>query len=186
MVNPVDLDDRVQVAARVVAGKLAEGPLDLALPPEDAGLQHVLRSPRKIQTGRHAHDPVRAALYRCGHLVLELRVEHGRRSAEGQQRVVADRYRDGQVLSACLGVGEVGGDVGLGDRLYGEGVGAFHLDAVDADVLDIVVVRVVGITADHACLVDEVGAVAAVEAAQRHEIVEVDVVIDDVLLPRCL
>jgi hypothetical protein len=39
-----------------------------------------------------------------------------------------------------------------------------HLQAIDADVLDVVVVPVVGITADYVGPIDELAAVAAVDA----------------------
>jgi hypothetical protein len=71
----------------------------------------------------------------------------------------------------------------LRDGLNGELTASLHLHAIDADILDVVVVPVVRIAADYACLVEEETAVAAVEPEQRHQVEQINVLVDDHLLP---
>jgi len=55
------------------------------------------------------------------------------------------------------------------NRLNAEPVLAFHLQAIHADVLYVLVVPVVGITADDAGFVDVETAVALIEPKQRQQ-----------------
>jgi hypothetical protein len=89
-----------------------------------------------------------------------------------------------QVLAALFGVGQVDRDVMLRHSLDADPVATFHLQAIDADILDIVIVPIVGIAADDTRFIDKVAAIAAVEAEQRHQIVKIYVVVDHHLLPR--
>ena len=61
----------------------------------------------------------------------------------------------GKILAARLGMGDVDGDVVLRHGLDAEPVGALHLQAIDADILDVVIVPIVEVAADDARLVDE-------------------------------
>ncbi len=82
-------------------------------------------------------------------------------------------------------MGEVDGDVVLGNRLNADAVGTLHHQPVDADILDIVIVPVVGIARDDAGLVDVEAAVSTIEPEQREQIEKVDVLFDADLLPGC-
>jgi hypothetical protein len=79
----------------------------------------------------------------------------------------------------------VNSDVVLRNRLNRELSAPLHLKAIDSDILDIVVVPVVGVAADDTSFVEEETAIAAVNAEQRHKVEKIDVVVDDHLLPRC-
>ena len=74
-------------------------------------------------------------------------------------------------------------DIVLRHGLDSQAIRSLDLQAIYADVLDIVVVPVVRIAADRARLVDEVAAVAAVETKERQYLVEIDVLLDDDFLP---
>ena len=54
---------------------------------------------------------------------------------------------------------------------------------LNADILDIVVVPVVRVAADYACLVEEEAAIAAVEPEQRYQVEQIDVLVNNYLLP---
>src|SRR5215469_359152 len=53
----------------------------------------------------------------------------------------------------------------------------------DADILDIVVIPVVRIPTDDTCLVEIEASVAAVEPEQRHQVEQIDILVDDHFLP---
>jgi hypothetical protein len=65
---------------------------------------------------------------------------------------------------APFGIGEMDGDIVLWHGLDADAIAGIHPQAIDADVLDVVVVLVVGITAGYAGLIDEIAAVAAIDA----------------------
>ena len=69
-----------------------------------------------------------------------------------------------QVFAARLGVVDVYGDVVLRHRLDRDPVRSLHHQPVNSDVLDVVVVPVIGIARDDAGLVDVVAAVATVQS----------------------
>jgi hypothetical protein len=81
-------------------------------------------------------------------------------------------------------MGDVDRDVVLGHSLDAEPVRSLHLKPVAADILDVVVRPVVGVAAYDAGLVDEEGPVAPVEAEERQDLEQVDVLVDDDLLER--
>ncbi len=62
--------------------------------------------------------------------------------------------------------------------------GPLHLQSVAADILDVVVRPIIRVAAYDAGLVDEEGPVAAVEAEERQNLEQVDVLVDDDLLER--
>ncbi len=69
-----------------------------------------------------------------------------------------------QVFATRLGVVDVPGHVVLWLGLYPNPIGAFYLQTIDPDILDVVVLPVVGIAADDARFVEEEARIAAVEA----------------------
>ena len=97
--------------------------------------------------------------------------------------LVADSNRDRQVLALLLGMFEVDGDVVHRNRLYPQPILALHLQPVSPDGLHVIIVPVVRVAADDACLIDIKAAVAAVETEERHQVVEVHVFVDDHFLP---
>ena len=146
--HPVDLDHRIFVASRIVAGKFAERPFGLALPAKHAALQHVFGAPGHVQPLRRLDHPVRRALHHGRHLVFELVVEQRCRPHQRDQRLIAQRDRDRQVLAALFGMRHVDCDIVLRHGLDAQPVRSLDLQAIDADVLDVVVVPVVEIAAD--------------------------------------
>jgi hypothetical protein len=63
----------------------------------------------------------------------------------------------------------VDSDIVLRNWLNSELAASFHLQAIDADILNIVVVPVIGVAADYARFVEEEDPVAAVEPEQRNQ-----------------
>jgi hypothetical protein len=78
----------------------------------------------------------------------------------------------------------VDSDIVLWNWLNGEFAAPLHLQAINADILDIVVVPVVGVAADYACFVKEEASIAAVEPEQRYQVEQIDVPVNNHLLPR--
>ena len=184
MRDPVDLDDGIEVAARVIAREFAERPLDLALPRKDPAFEHVFRPGRHLQAVGELHHIVGRTLHRRGHLVFELVVEHRRGRHQQDERIVADGDNDRQILAAGLGMFELQGDVMLRHGLNAQTIAPFHLQPIAAHILQVVVVPIVRVAADDAGFVDEEAAIASVGAEQLHEIEQVHVVVDHDLLPR--
>src|SRR3979411_780459 len=84
--------------------------------------------------------------------------------------------RDREVLALLLGLAQVLGDVVHRHRLQGELAFALDLDAVEADVLLVGALRVVGVPGDDGGLVDVEAAVTVVEPEQGQYLEDVDVV----------
>jgi hypothetical protein len=67
------------------------------------------------------------------------------------------------VLTSFLDVRQMGRDIVLRNRLNRELPAPLHLYTIDTDILNIIVIPVVGVAADHASLVEVEATVAAVE-----------------------
>ena len=93
-----------------------------------------------------------------------------------------DRHR--QIFATRLRMRQVDRYIVLRHGLNADAVGAFHLQPVNPDILKLVIVPIVGVTRDGARLVDVEAAVAAVQSKQGHQFKQIDVLIDDHLLPR--
>jgi hypothetical protein len=78
---------------------------------------------------------------------------------------------------------QLDGDVVLRHGLNPDPVRALHHQPVAPDVLHVVVIPVVGVARNDAGLVDVEAPVAPVEAEQRHQVEQIDVVFDDDFLP---
>ena len=84
-------------------------------------------------------------MHRRGHFVFELGVQQRRGAHQRDDRLVADRDRDRQIFAARLRMRQVDRDIVLRHGLDADAVRAFHLQPVAADVLDVVIVPIVGI-----------------------------------------
>jgi hypothetical protein len=85
----------------------------------------------------------------------------------------------GRSSPSLLRMRRVDSDIVLRNWLNSELAASFHLQAIDADILNIVVVPVIGVAADYARFVEEEDPVAAVEPEQRNQVEQIDVLIDD-------
>ncbi len=80
-------------------------------------------------------------------------------------------------------MGQMNGDVVLRNGLDADPVRPLHLEPVHADILEVIVFEIVGISADDAGLVDVEATVAPVETEERHDVEQIDVPVDHILHP---
>ena len=148
MGHPIDLNHRIPVTTRVIAGKLAKGAFRFALS-TDYRPSSTSPPPGDIQPLRGLDHSIGLALHDGCHLVFKLAIEHRRCRHQRNEGFGGESDRHRQILAARLGVGNVDGAIMLWLDLNAEPVRAFHLQAVNTDVLDVVVLPIIGIAADH-------------------------------------
>ena len=172
------------MTSRVISREFAKGPLDLPLPREQAAFKHVFGSIRNIEAFRRLHDPIRLALHHCRHFVFELVVQQGRCGHQQNDGLIGDGDRYRQVLAARFSMRQLDGDVVLRHGLNPDPVRALHHEPIAPDVLHVVIIPVVGVARNNAGLVNVEAPVSPVEAEQRHQVEQIDVVFYDDFLPR--
>ena len=167
-----------ELAERSLAG--ADARIDVALEDNLGAGGHVEVI---VQVG--LNDVSRHAVVQSAHeLVLVLGVANGGGSHEGHQRGITEGHADGELLILLLGLSELLGDVVHSQALHTDAVGALDLDAIGADIHLVEVVGLGGVAGNDGSLTDEHAAVLLVDAIQREQIEQVDVLgaVDDVLL----
>ncbi len=181
--DAINLNHWEIVTAGVETWELPKRTFGLAPAAQNAPLENIFGAPRYIEPLLGFHDSVWLTLHRRRHLVFPLVVQDRHRTHQQDNRFVADGNGNRQILPALLGVPQMDSNIVLRNWLNVEFVAALHLHSVDPDILYIVVVPVVGVAADDACLIEEEAAVASVESEKRHQMEQIHVFIDDNLLP---
>ena len=153
------------------------------MPSKDAALQHIFRPPRYIQTVSGSTTGYGLPWSTAAILYLDWPYKTDMPAATEIIGSLLTAIAIGKSLPCCSVCSRSDGDVVHRDRLYPQPILALHLQPVSPNGLHVLIVPVVRVAADDACLVDIKAAVAAVETEERHQVVEVHVFVDDHFLP---
>src|SRR6266550_4903343 len=178
VVDAVDLDDRHQAAAGIMAGEFSKRSFCLSGARQNAAFQHVFRTPWNIIPVIHSDHATWFALQRPHHLVFGLVVEDRPACHDLHQRTRPEGNHHRKILAALLRMGKMDRDVMLRYRLNPDSIRSFYLQSVHAEILDVVVVEIVWVSGYYAALVDVEAAVTAVKAKQGNQIEEIDILFD--------